>query len=99
MKHGRCKAFYTGCNSTCCQCIQSHYNLYKEWCQANNIPENHHAIPPQLLSEKKAESKLKGQTTLDGKFAKGTGQAWTFSRDDVLKSVAELVVCDDQVSQ
>ena len=99
MKHGRRKAFYTGGNFTCHRHIRSHYNLYKEWCQANNIPENHHAIPPHLLTEKKAELKLKGQTTLDGKFAKGTGQAQTFSRDDVLKSVAEFVVCDDQVSQ
>ena len=101
-KHGRRKAFYTGGNSTCHGHICTHYNLYKERCQMNNITKNHHGIPPHiLLAERKAETKPKlsgGQTTLDGKFAKAKSQTQMFSGDDVLKSIAEFIVCDDQVS-
>ena len=100
-KHGRRKAFYTGGNSTCRRHIRTHYNLYKERCQMNNIAENHHAIPPHILAERKAETKPKlsgGQTTLDGKFAKAKSQTQMFSRDDILKSIVEFIVCDDQVS-
>ena len=67
----------------------------------NNITENHHAIPPHILAEKKAETKPKlsgGQTTLDGKFSKVKRQTQIFSHDDVLKSIAEFILCDDQVS-
>ena len=80
-KHGIHKEFYTGGNSTCHQHIYTHYNLYKEWCQMNNITENHHAIPPHILAERKGETKPKlsgGQTTLDGKFVKAKGQTDVF---------------------
>ncbi|KIM51960.1 hypothetical protein SCLCIDRAFT_75584, partial [Scleroderma citrinum Foug A] len=43
--HGKRKAFFTGGNSTCRQHIRVHYKVYKERCSAENIKENHHAIP------------------------------------------------------
>ena len=100
MKCGKRKAFFMGGNSTCRQHICCHYKVYKERCEAQKISENHHAIPRNVLAERRAAKKKgMGQMTLDGQFPKAMGSGTrAFSREDVLKSVAEFVVCDDQVS-
>ena len=95
-KHGKRKAFYTGGNSTCRRHIHTHYKEYKARCEAANISEIEHAIPRNIVAERKKEV-MSGQMTLDREFKKVAVRA--FSRDDVLKSIAEFVVCDDQVSQ
>ena len=100
-KRGKRKAFFTGGNSMCRQHIRCHYEVYHEHCEAQKIKENHHAIPHNVLAERRAvKKKVPGQMTLDSQFSKVTGaSAWTFSREDVLKSVTEFVVCDNQVSR
>lgn len=63
-------------------------------CAEQGIAVNHHAKPREMVG---AEGKKKGkQATLEGAFAKAPGPR-AFSRDDVLRAVAEFVVCDDQV--
>ncbi|KIK84154.1 hypothetical protein PAXRUDRAFT_96211, partial [Paxillus rubicundulus Ve08.2h10] len=47
------KAFYVGSNSLCCQHIQSHYQLYKTWCQERKIREHHHALPHNIVRSQK----------------------------------------------
>ena len=52
-----------------------------------------------MLAAKKGQVKLvqcDTQTSLDGTFMK-VAVLRVFSREDVLKSIAEFVVCDDQV--
>ncbi|KAG1722759.1 hypothetical protein EDB19DRAFT_1605040, partial [Suillus lakei] len=44
-KHGKCKAFHVGSNSSCWQHIRSHYEVYKSKCEELGLKENHHAIP------------------------------------------------------
>ena len=98
MRYGRRKAFYTGSNSSCCQHIQSHYKLYKVRCAEKGLLEHHHALPCTLLKAKQ-EAKKKGaqQGSIDEMLQHGTSK-WQFSRDDVLRAVAEFIVCNNQVS-
>ena len=60
--------------------------------------EHHHAVPRAIARERKQAKKEEkgGQRTLDGVFHKAS-KPNEFSRDVVLKAVAEFVVCDDQV--
>ena len=57
-------------------------------------------IPCNVLAERRAAKKKgMGQMTLDGQFFKAMSSGTrVFLREDVLKLVAEFVVCDDQVS-
>lgn len=73
--------------------------MYQERCAAQNLKENHHAIPRDVLRARNEAMKgrKEGQRTLDGAFQR-VSKSKEFSRDDVLKAVAEFVVCDDQVS-
>ncbi|KAM6491698.1 hypothetical protein JOM56_012860, partial [Amanita muscaria] len=43
------KCFLAGGNSTLRQHCRQHFEIYKEKCEKNNIPLNHHAIPPPLM--------------------------------------------------
>ena len=79
----------------CRQHIRVHYKVYKERCSAENIKENHHTIP-RAAGDHRGAKKTEGQTRLDGMFI-AARPAKAFSRRDVLKTVAEFVVCDDQV--
>ena len=45
---GLWKCFLTGSNSTLRQHCQQHYEIYKELCEKDNVPLNHHAIPPRI---------------------------------------------------
>ena len=92
-KHEKRKAFHLGSNSSCRQHIRTHYEEYQQRCAADNIPENHHAVPREVLDAQKKDG---AQMSLVGMFAKSPGPR-AFSRDEVLKCVAEFIVCDDQV--
>jgi len=59
MKHGKCKAFHVGSNSSCRQHIRSHYELYQARCAERNIPTQPHAMPWELLNAKQQLKKLK----------------------------------------
>jgi hypothetical protein len=97
-KQGRRKAFHVGSNSSCRQHIRGHYELYKERCAEMGLKENHHAIPREIVRAKAEEKKQKkdGQQKLDGIVRKAS-QPVEFSREGVLKAVAEFIVCDNQV--
>ncbi|KIK81829.1 hypothetical protein PAXRUDRAFT_155174, partial [Paxillus rubicundulus Ve08.2h10] len=45
VKNGKRKAFHVGGNSSCCQHICGHYELYCEWCAGEKIEGNDNAIP------------------------------------------------------
>jgi galactitol-specific phosphotransferase system IIB component len=64
-----------------------------------NIGENHHAIPRAFVqAAQEAKKQIKGgQKKLDIMF-QGARIPQEFSKDEVLRAVAEFVVCDDQVS-
>ncbi len=65
--------------------------MYKQCCEEALIPENYLCVLPTLL---KTQNKKGEQGTLDGLLTK---VEHTFSRADVLKAIAEFIVCDDQV--
>jgi hypothetical protein len=98
-KHGRRKTFHVGSNSSCRQHIRGHYAVYKEKCMVLNIGENHHAVPRAFVqAAQEAKKQMKGgQKKLDIMF-QGARIPQEFSKDEVLRAVAEFVVCDDQVS-
>ena len=90
--------FHVKSNSLCCQHICHHYLLYQERCAEQGLKEHHHTVPRVIARERKQAKKEEkgGQRTLDGVFHKAS-KPNEFSRDVVLKAVAEFVVCDDQV--
>ena len=97
MKGGKRSAFFTGGNSTCRAHIRCHYKVYKERCQEKEIPENHHAIPREILKQMEEEkSKGKKQVKINNILEKSTGPR-EFTREGVLHAVAQFVACDDQV--
>ena len=106
MKYGKRKTFHLGSNLSCRQHICLHYKLYQQRCTERNIAENNHAIPQEVLEErrqqqvriglKQGDPEAQRQASLDGVFAKAPGLR-EFSREDMLKSVAEFIVCDNQV--
>ena len=98
MKGGKRSAFFTGGNSTCRAHIHSHYDVYRECCKEKGIPENHHAIPREILKQME-EEKLKGkkQTKIDNMLEKSRAPH-EFTREGVLHAVAQFVACDDQVA-
>ena len=100
VKHTLQKAFHVGSNSSCRQHIRSHYELYKARCAEWNIPEHHHAVPHELeRARKKHASKEAGQKNLTDMFGvTSRTKSKEFSREEVLRCVAEFVVCDNQVS-
>lgn len=81
--------------------IRQHYKLYQERCEAEKIPMQNWAIPRTIWKEmeaSKAGKKLtKKQAKLDETF-KMVGEVSGFSRNKVIRAVAQFVVCDDQVS-
>ncbi|KAG2343195.1 hypothetical protein BDR05DRAFT_884948 [Suillus weaverae] len=99
-KHGHHKTFHVGSNSSCRQHIWRHYAVYKEKCMALKIHENHHAIPCAFIHAVQEEKKQMkgGQKKLDIMF-QGTRIPQEFSKDEVLRAVAEFVVCNYQVSE
>ncbi|KAF8871098.1 hypothetical protein BD779DRAFT_1429365, partial [Infundibulicybe gibba] len=48
LRFGKRKCFHVGGNSSCRTHIRRHFKEYKERCEADNIPLNHHALPRQL---------------------------------------------------
>ncbi|KAN0081297.1 hypothetical protein V8E55_008921, partial [Tylopilus felleus] len=96
-KFGKRKAFHVGGNLSCRVHICSHYGLYQERCAAQDILENHHAVPHDVLAERKLKNKANDQPTLDTMFP-CTPSPHTFSREEVLRRVAQFIVCDDQAS-
>jgi hypothetical protein len=95
-ENGKRKTFHVGSNSSCRQHIRGHYDVYKEKCAELGIGENHHALP-QALMQAQEDAKKNVQKKLDGMFQKAPNLR-QFSREDVLRAVAEFVVCDDQAS-
>ena len=74
--------------------------MYKTKCAELKVPEHHHAIPREIVRaniEAKKRAK-EGQLNLGGMFLQKTVAVKEFSREDVLHTVAEFIVCDDQVS-
>ena len=97
-KYGKRKTFHVGSNSSCRQHIRRHYTLYQERCARQGLKEHHHAVPRAIAKERKQAKQQEddGQRTLDGVFRKAS-KPNQWSKDVVLKAVAEFVVCDDQV--
>src|SRR6267154_4203866 len=94
-QNGKRKAFHLGSNSLCRQHIHGHYEFYQAKCKELGITEHHYAISRELLNLQ--SNGLKGkQMKIDGLFQKAEKQQ-EFSRDSVLRAVAEFIVCDDQV--
>jgi len=98
VKHTLRKAFHVGSNSSCRQHIRSHYELYKACCAEQNIPEHHHAVPHELERvRKKHASKEAGQKNLTNMFGVASHiKSKEFAREEVLRCVAEFMVCDNQ---
>jgi hypothetical protein len=75
--------------------------LYQERCTELGLRENHHAIPRDIVRAKAEAKKQKkdGQLKLDSMVQKASAasQSKEFSREGVLKAVAEFIVCDNQV--
>jgi len=69
--------------------------LYQEHCAEQSLKEHHHAVPRAIAKARKQQEK-DGQQTLVGVFQKAS-KPNEFSKDAVLKAVAEFVVCNDQV--
>ena len=91
------KTFFTGSNSSCCQHIRQHYELYKQKCNDEHIPMNHRAVPPQVLKEMETLKKAKKkQSTLEGVTV--ILHPTQFTRDGSLDAVVKFIACDNQVS-
>lgn len=97
-KHGLRHAFHLGGNSSCRQHIRSHYEVYQRKCQEERIPENHYAVPRDVMRAREKGKNLTRQKTLDD-MLETASKPKEFSRANVLKAVAEFVVCDDQVCE
>lgn len=97
MKHGKLKAFYINSNSSYHQHIQSHYKLYKAQYTERGISEHHHALLRELLKVKEEAKKRNSQPGIDEMLRRGHKRQ-EFSRDDVMRTIAEFIVCDNQVS-
>ncbi|KIM57751.1 hypothetical protein SCLCIDRAFT_69324, partial [Scleroderma citrinum Foug A] len=54
-KYGKWKTFHLGSNSACQQHIHLHYKLYQQQCTEQNIAENNHAIPWEVLEERRQQ--------------------------------------------
>ena len=102
--HGKRRAFYKDGNSSCCQHIHQHYDMYKEGCEKGGIDISHHAVPRHVLKmiedEKQAmkngqKSNKKTQQQLQ--FGTVTG-LHEFTRAGVLQSVTMLIATNNQVS-
>jgi hypothetical protein len=64
------------------------------------LKENHHAIPREIVraNTEARKQKKEGQRKLDGFVrVQNASQHAEFSREGILKAVAEFIVCDDQV--
>ncbi len=100
-KHGKRKAFHTGGNSSSRLHIRQHYGLYKEHCKANNIPEQHWAIPQTIWKKLEDEWKSSGplkQSTLDASVWVGKSKGPSvFTRENLLQAVTQFIAVDDQV--
>ena len=92
-KNGLRKAFDVGSNSSCCQHIRSHFDLYKEQCEEKKLKVHHHAMPPEMVQ---VQNQAKKQKKLDGMLPTRKVER-EFSWERVLEAVAEFIVCDGQV--
>lgn len=94
------KCFFLGGNSTLRQHCRKHYEIYKQKCEAANIPMNHYAIPPKIAQALARSERERSQTTLDDiVFNRPEAPDTAFTRDGILHTVAQFVACDDQVSE
>lgn len=96
-RYGQKKAFKSNNTSSLRYHIRLHFKIYKARCEEAKIKMVDRAIPPELLDTTKPKVKVKTQSTLDAALLNLT---WPkeFSKAEVLRAVAEFVVCDDQVS-
>jgi len=68
VKHGKRKAFFMGGTPRAANTFTA-TKVYHEHCEAQKIKENHHAIPHNVLAERRAvKKKVPGQMTLDGQL-------------------------------
>ena len=91
------RAFFMGSNTSCRGHIHYHYQIYKEKCEADGIKMKEHCIPPELLKSQSASSVVLSQTMLDD-VLKPSKYPKEFSKDAIMHAIAQLVACDDQVS-
>ncbi|KAF8867431.1 hypothetical protein BD779DRAFT_1464554, partial [Infundibulicybe gibba] len=93
------KCLHLGGNSSLRAHIRSrHWDLYESLCKENGISPNKICMPTKISKVlDKAKQKQK-QTKLDQVFAKMEGpHTMEFSCQNVLRSVAQFVACDNQV--
>lgn len=90
------QAFLTRGNSSCQQHIRQHYNVYKQKCLEQKIPENHWAIPWNIWNQMEAEktNTRNKQTMLAFEKLKGPHE---FTREGVLHAITQLIALNDQV--
>ena len=53
------RIFHVGSNSSCRQHIRGHYKVYQERCKEENLYENQHAVPRDLLRAREKEKREK----------------------------------------
>jgi len=93
------RAFFTRSNMSCQTHICYHYDVYKFKCEADNLPMNNRCILWDLWKKMQTKSGgLSTQTTLDS-VVQVLKEPKEFSRDALLHALAQLVVCNDEVSE
>jgi len=97
IKGGEKKAFFTGGNSSCQAHICQHYEIYNAQYKDGNILENHHPLPWQLYQMKVDRAKGGTQQTLDRALEKSV-DVKLYMHDGVTHTVAQFIMCDDQMS-
>jgi hypothetical protein len=90
-----------GGNSGCRVHARSHFQAYKQQCDAAGIKVHHHAMPRKLFNamkedEAKGKEGSKQQSTLDNIVVK---EKVEFSRENILHEVSKFVACGNQVSR
>jgi hypothetical protein len=92
-------AFLAGSTSTCRGHIRQHYDIYLARCKKEDLQPYPYAMPRDLWKKLQEEEKAKGsgEQKIDGLFPRAP-LVNEFSRDEALHAVAQLIVCDDQVS-
>jgi len=100
-QYGKRKAFFKGGNLTCRFHIRQHYTLYKEKCEAGDLPVNHWAIPRDIWKAMKEDEervqKTKNEVQQTLNFTAVTGPC-EFTRAATLHAVSKLIATDNQVS-
>ena len=97
-KHGLRRAFKKENNtSTLRYHCHLHYDVYKDQYTKGGIDMHRCAVPDDILKEASRLKKNGTQGTLDLQLLK-LSKPQDFMKEEILRCVAQFIVCDDQVS-